>query len=119
MKAAIAGITREFARGLRRVPIQAQATLDVTGRMLLGTDIRAVTATLDALPIDVIGSQLLDRPDPHARRRALSGRKLALLRLRDSERRACRSWGLKARRFIPSAPRRWRANSARSCTTSA
>ena len=40
MKAAIAGITREFARGLRRVPIQAQATLDVTGRMLLGTDIR-------------------------------------------------------------------------------
>jgi 5-methyltetrahydrofolate--homocysteine methyltransferase len=55
MKAAIAGITREFARGLRRVPIQAQATLDVTGRMLLGTDIRAVTATLDALPIDVIG----------------------------------------------------------------
>jgi 5-methyltetrahydrofolate--homocysteine methyltransferase len=55
MKAAIAGITREFARGLRRVPIQAQATLDVSGRMLLGTDIRAVCATLDALPIDVIG----------------------------------------------------------------
>jgi 5-methyltetrahydrofolate--homocysteine methyltransferase len=55
MKAAIAGITREFSRGLRRVPIQAQATLDVSGRMLLGTDIRAVTATLDALPIDVIG----------------------------------------------------------------
>ncbi len=55
MKAAIAGIVREFERGLRRVPIQAQATLDVTGRMLLGTDIRAVTATLDALPIDVIG----------------------------------------------------------------
>ncbi len=55
MKAAIAGIVREFESGLRRVPIQAQATLDVTGRMLLGTDIRAVTATLDALPIDVIG----------------------------------------------------------------
>jgi 5-methyltetrahydrofolate--homocysteine methyltransferase len=55
MKAAIAGIVRQFSRGLRRVPIQAQATLDVTGRMLLGTDIRAVCATLDALPIDVIG----------------------------------------------------------------
>jgi 5-methyltetrahydrofolate--homocysteine methyltransferase len=55
MKAAIAGITRAFAAGVRRVPIQAQATLDVTGRMLLGTDISAVTATLDALPIDVIG----------------------------------------------------------------
>lgn len=55
MKAAIAGITRAFDRGVRRVPIQAQATLDVTGRMLLGTDIRAVTATLDALAIDAIG----------------------------------------------------------------
>jgi 5-methyltetrahydrofolate--homocysteine methyltransferase len=55
MKAAVAGITRAFAAGARRVPIQAQATLDVTGRMLLGTDISAVTATLDALPIDVIG----------------------------------------------------------------
>ena len=55
MKAAIAGITRAFEKGVRRVPIQAQATLDVTGRMLLGTDIGAVCATLDALPIDVIG----------------------------------------------------------------
>jgi 5-methyltetrahydrofolate--homocysteine methyltransferase len=55
MKACIAGIVRAFDAGLRRVPIQAQATLDVTGRMLLGTDIAAVTATLDALPIDVIG----------------------------------------------------------------
>ncbi len=55
MKAAIAGIVRGCAAGVRRVPIAAQATLDVTGRMLLGTDIRAICATLDALPIDVIG----------------------------------------------------------------
>jgi 5-methyltetrahydrofolate--homocysteine methyltransferase len=55
MKAAIAGIVRAFRGGVRRVPIQAQATLDVSGRMLLGTDIAAVCATLDALPIDVIG----------------------------------------------------------------
>jgi 5-methyltetrahydrofolate--homocysteine methyltransferase len=55
LKAAIAGIEREFDRGLRRVPIQAQPTLITEGRMLLGTDIRAITATLDALPIDVIG----------------------------------------------------------------
>ncbi|MDQ2871968.1 MAG: methionine synthase [Candidatus Eremiobacteraeota bacterium] len=55
LKAGIAGIVREFARGLRRVPIQAQPTLITEGRMLLGTDIRAVCATLDALPIDVIG----------------------------------------------------------------
>jgi 5-methyltetrahydrofolate--homocysteine methyltransferase len=55
LKAAIAGIEREFERGARRVPIQAQPTLITEGRMLLGTDIRAITATLDALPIDVIG----------------------------------------------------------------
>ncbi len=55
LKAAIAGIVREFERGLRRVPIQAQPTLITEGRMLLGTDIRAIAATLDALPIDVIG----------------------------------------------------------------
>lgn len=55
MKAAIAGIVHAFEAGGPRVPIQAQATLDVTGRMLLGTDIRAVCATLEALPIDVIG----------------------------------------------------------------
>jgi 5-methyltetrahydrofolate--homocysteine methyltransferase len=55
LKAAVAGIVREFDRGLRRVAIQAQPTLITEGRMLLGTDIRAVTATLDALPIDVIG----------------------------------------------------------------
>ncbi|MBV8371129.1 MAG: homocysteine S-methyltransferase family protein, partial [Candidatus Eremiobacteraeota bacterium] len=63
MKAAIAGITRAFAKGVRRVPIQAQATLDVTGRMLLGTDITAVRATLDALPIDVIGLNCSTGPE--------------------------------------------------------
>ncbi|MBV8639003.1 MAG: methionine synthase [Candidatus Eremiobacteraeota bacterium] len=55
LKAAIAGIVREFDRGMRHVPIQAQPTLITEGRMLLGTDIRAIAATLDALPIDVIG----------------------------------------------------------------
>jgi 5-methyltetrahydrofolate--homocysteine methyltransferase len=55
LKAAIAGITREFAKGMRRVPIQAQPTLITEGRMLLGTDISAVCATLGALPVDVIG----------------------------------------------------------------
>lgn len=63
MKAAIAGIGRAFATGTRRVPIQAQATLDVTGRMLLGTDIAAVCATLDALPIDVIGLNCSTGPE--------------------------------------------------------
>jgi 5-methyltetrahydrofolate--homocysteine methyltransferase len=55
LKAAIAGIRLEFARGMRRVPIQAQPTLITEGRMLLGTDIRAIRATLDALNVDVMG----------------------------------------------------------------
>ncbi|HXO17690.1 MAG TPA: homocysteine S-methyltransferase family protein, partial [Candidatus Dormibacteraeota bacterium] len=55
LKAAIAGIRREFARGMRRVPIQAQPTLITDGRMLLGTDIRAICVTLDALNVDVVG----------------------------------------------------------------
>jgi len=55
LKAAIAGIERAFTQGVRRVPIQAQPTLITEGRMLLGTDIRAICATLQALPVDVIG----------------------------------------------------------------
>jgi 5-methyltetrahydrofolate--homocysteine methyltransferase len=55
LKAAIAGIRREFARGMRRVPIQAQPTLITEGRMLLGTDIRAVCAVLDALEVEIVG----------------------------------------------------------------
>ncbi|MFN2448772.1 MAG: methionine synthase [Candidatus Baltobacteraceae bacterium] len=55
LKAAIAGITREFAKGMRRVPIQAQPTLITEGRMLLGTDIRSICATLGALAVDVVG----------------------------------------------------------------
>ena len=55
LKAAIAGIAREFERGMRRVPIQAQPTLITEGRMLLGTDIRAICATLGALAVDVMG----------------------------------------------------------------
>jgi 5-methyltetrahydrofolate--homocysteine methyltransferase len=55
LRAAIAGIRREFDRGMRLVPIQAQPTLITEGRMLLGTDIRAVCATLEALRVDVVG----------------------------------------------------------------
>ena len=85
LKAAIAGITREFARGLRRVPIQAQPTLITEGRMLLGTDIRAIVATLDALADRRDRAELLDRADADARCRAFSRRAFALLRERDSK----------------------------------
>jgi 5-methyltetrahydrofolate--homocysteine methyltransferase len=63
MKAAIAGFGRLFAEIGRRVPIQAQVTLDTSGRMLLGTDIASAMTTLEALPIDVIGLNCSTGPE--------------------------------------------------------
>lgn len=63
VKAAIAGISRYFKKSGRRVPIQAQVTLDVSGRMLLGTDMGAAIAILEALSIDVIGLNCSTGPE--------------------------------------------------------
>ena len=62
-KAAIAGIVRMFKRTGLWLPIQAQVSLDTTGRMLLGTDVGAVLATLGALPIQVVGLNCSTGPD--------------------------------------------------------
>ncbi|MCL5946440.1 MAG: homocysteine S-methyltransferase family protein, partial [Chloroflexi bacterium] len=63
LKAAIAGITRPDLAAGRWVPIQAQVTLDTTGRMLLGTDISAAMATLQALPVQIIGLNCSTGPE--------------------------------------------------------
>jgi 5-methyltetrahydrofolate--homocysteine methyltransferase len=63
VKAAIAGCHRAFAETGIFVPIQAQVTLDTTGRMLLGTDIGAALAILDGLDIDVIGLNCSTGPE--------------------------------------------------------
>jgi len=63
VKAAILGIEAAFAETGTRVPIQAQVTLDTTGRMLLGTDISGVLAILEDLPIDVLGMNCSTGPD--------------------------------------------------------
>jgi 5-methyltetrahydrofolate--homocysteine methyltransferase len=55
MKASVHGVREAMARSGRSVPIQAQPSLDVTGRMLLGTDIGAVLAILEGLGVDVVG----------------------------------------------------------------
>jgi 5-methyltetrahydrofolate--homocysteine methyltransferase len=62
-KAAIAGLVRMFKRTGLKVPIQAQVSLDTTGRMLLGTDVAAVLTTLQALPIQVVGLNCSTGPD--------------------------------------------------------
>src|SRR4051812_9027024 len=63
VKAAVAGFERLFAEIGRRVPIQAQVTLDTSGRMLLGTDIASAMTTLEALPVDVIGLNCSTGPE--------------------------------------------------------
>jgi 5-methyltetrahydrofolate--homocysteine methyltransferase len=45
------------------LPIQAQVTLDTTGRMLLGTDINASLAILEGMGIDVIGLNCSTGPE--------------------------------------------------------
>ncbi|NNN03436.1 MAG: methionine synthase, partial [Acidimicrobiaceae bacterium] len=54
-KAAINACKRAMARHGRRVPIQAQVTIELTGRMLPGTEIAAAITSLTALGIDALG----------------------------------------------------------------
>jgi 5-methyltetrahydrofolate--homocysteine methyltransferase len=63
VKAAVAGIEQLFAELGRRLPIQTQVTLDVSGRMLLGTDIASAMTTLEALKVDVIGLNCSTGPE--------------------------------------------------------
>ena len=63
VKAAIAGIERLFAELGRRLPIQAQVTLDTSSRMLLGTDIASAMTTIESLGVDVIGLNCSTGPE--------------------------------------------------------
>ena len=54
-KAAIAACHRAMARHGRIVPIQAQVTIELTGRMLPGTEIGAAITALSPVGIDAIG----------------------------------------------------------------
>ncbi len=63
VKAALAGFQQLFAELGRRVPVQAQITLDVSGRMLLGTDVASAMTTLEALGVDVLGLNCSTGPE--------------------------------------------------------
>ncbi len=63
VKAAINGIREAFAQEQRWLPIQAQVTLDVNGKMLLGTDITAVVAILEGIGVNVIGLNCSTGPE--------------------------------------------------------
>ena len=63
VRAAIAGLQQAFTQTGVSVPIQAQVTLDTSGRMLLGTDIGAALAILEGLGVDVIGLNCSTGPE--------------------------------------------------------
>jgi 5-methyltetrahydrofolate--homocysteine methyltransferase len=54
-KAAINACRRAMLATGRRVPLQVQVTIELTGRMLPGTEIGAALTALDAMQVDVIG----------------------------------------------------------------
>jgi 5-methyltetrahydrofolate--homocysteine methyltransferase len=55
LKASVIGARRAMAKVGRQVPIQAQVTMELTGRMLVGTEIGAALASIDPLKVDIIG----------------------------------------------------------------
>src|SRR5712692_6270133 len=63
VRAAITGLRRAMQQVGRTVPIQAQVSLDTSGRMLLGTDIAAVMTTLVALRVDIVGLNCSTGPE--------------------------------------------------------
>src|SRR5215207_3347678 len=63
VKAAIAGFERLFRELGFRIPIQAQVTLDTSGRMLLGTDIASAMTTIESLDVDVLGLNCSTGPE--------------------------------------------------------
>ncbi len=63
VKAAITGIHKAFDETQIVLPLQAQVTLDTTGRMLLGTDVAAALAILEGMGIDVIGLNCSTGPE--------------------------------------------------------
>src|SRR5215218_5653900 len=64
VKAAIFGVREAFKATGRSVPIQASVSLLPNGgKMLLGTDISAALATLEALKVDVIGLNCSTGPE--------------------------------------------------------
>ncbi|HEV3401392.1 MAG TPA: homocysteine S-methyltransferase family protein, partial [Acidimicrobiales bacterium] len=72
-KAAIIGCRRAIAAAGRQVPIQVQVTMELTGRMLPGTEIGAALTTLEALRPDVVGLNCATGPgEMHEHLRHLS-----------------------------------------------
>ncbi len=62
-KAAVFGARNAVVAGGRPVAIIASVSLDVTGRMLLGTDVGAVLAILESLRVDIVSLNCSTGPE--------------------------------------------------------
>ena len=62
-KAAINGARRAMRSAHVEIPIQVQVTIELTGRMLPGTEIGAALTTLDAMHVDVVGLNCATGPE--------------------------------------------------------
>ncbi|MEA3503545.1 MAG: methionine synthase [Actinomycetota bacterium] len=62
-KAAINGARRAMKSAHVEIPIQVQVTIELTGRMLPGTEIGAALTTLDAMRVDVVGLNCATGPE--------------------------------------------------------
>jgi len=72
-KAALIACRRAMAAEGREVPLQVQVTMELTGRMLPGTEIGAALTTLEALRPDVVGLNCATGPgEMHEHLRHLS-----------------------------------------------
>ncbi|HOZ38662.1 MAG TPA: methionine synthase [Anaerolineaceae bacterium] len=63
VKATIHGIQLAFEDTGIWLPIQAQVTLDINGKMLLGTDITAVLSILEGMGVNVVGLNCSTGPE--------------------------------------------------------
>ncbi len=62
VKAAVNGARRAMRMAGRDVPLQTQVTIELTGRMLPGTEIAAAVAVMESLGADVIGMNCATGP---------------------------------------------------------
>ena len=122
-KAAIFGAREAFkrTRAQRADPGQPVHPAASRATMLLGTDVPALTTTLTALDVDVLGLNCSTGPERHARRDPLPRRELAAAAALHPQRRASPTRGPTARRSSPRSPGRWprRSASTSSATASA
>ncbi|MFO7549688.1 MAG: methionine synthase [Acidimicrobiia bacterium] len=78
LKAAVNGCRAAMRAAGRTVPIQAQVTIELTGRMLPGTEIGAALASIEPLGVDVVGINCATGPSEmweHVRQLSRSSRR--------------------------------------------